>query len=296
MGGLGNQLFIYAAGLYLQELRGHDVSYYAPHLKNPKAHGFIHADSSIMDLNLLVDPQIIVKRGETGKLIRDLVSAYSSRALPLHSVFSHMLPSHTSPQYGFDPILDSLIQGTFVRGYFQSFRYLEALKSTGHQVGLELRDPSQKFLDWEQRALSENPVIIHVRRGDYSKTPDLGMLSSDYYRRAIAEAKERLATSKPVFWFFSDDPDFAQELSTELRIEGQVISKVMNLRPSEELVLMTLGSAHVTANSSFSWWGASMSSTSQFVIYPNKWFRRMEDPSELVPPTWIPSPSSWEDL
>lgn len=163
-------------------------------------------------------------------------------------------------------------------------------------MSLELRNPSEGFLKWEQRALWENPVIIHVRRGDYSKTPDLGMLSSDYYRKAIGEAKERLATSKPIFWVFSDNPDFAQGLSTKLGIEGQVISKGANLRPAEELVLMTLGSAHVIANSSFSWWGASMSSTSKFVIHPDKWFRGMEDPSDLVPLTWISSPSDWEDL
>jgi hypothetical protein len=296
MGGLGNQLFIYTAGLYLQELRGHDVSYYAPHLKDPKAHGYIHANSSILDLKLFVDPRIIVKSGETGKLIRDLVSAYDNRALPLHTLFSRMLPGYTSPQYGLDPFLDDLTKGTFVRGYFQSYKYLEALKSNGHQMAFELQDPSQSFLEWQERALDENPVIIHVRRGDYSKTPNLGMLSPVYYRKSIAEAKIRLTNTSPRFWFFSDDPDFAQALSAELGIDGQVISKAANLRPAEELKLMTFGSAHVIANSSFSWWGASMSLTSKFVIYPDKWFRGMEDPSDLVPANWIPSPSSWEDL
>jgi hypothetical protein len=296
MGGLGNQLFIYTAGLYLQELRGHDVSYFAPHLKNPKAHGYIHANSSILDLKLFVDPQTIAKSGESGELIRDLVSAYDNRALPLHTLLSRMLPGYTSPQYGFDPFLDYLTKGAFVRGYFQSYRYLEALKYKGHQMSLELRDPSHSFLEWQQRALAEKPVMIHVRRGDYSKTPSIGMLSPDYYRKSIGEAKKRLTNTSPRFWFFSDDSGFAQALSAELGIDGQVISKAANLRPAEELVLMTLGCAHVIANSSFSWWSASMSATSKFVIYPDKWFRGMEDPADLVPPTWIPSPSTWEDI
>lgn len=296
MGGLGNQLFIYTAGLYLKELKGHDVSFFAPHLKDPKAHGYIHADSSILDLGFGAEFATDVKKGEISKQIRDLVSAYEVRALPLHAFFSRMLPGYTSPQYGFDSFLDKVTKGTFLRGYFQSYKYLDALKSLGHQLSLELRQPSQGFLEWEQRALREKPVIIHVRRGDYSKTPNLGMLSTAYYRQAIAEAKERLGNSKPMFWLFSDDPGFAQGLATELGIDGQVISKSANLRPAEELVLMTLGIAHVIANSSFSWWGASMSSTSKSVIYPDKWFRGMEDPSDLVSPNWISSPSSWEDL
>jgi hypothetical protein len=294
MGGLGNQLFIYTAGLYLKELKGHDVSFFAPHLKDPKAHGYIHADSSILDLSFDAGFYTDVKRGEMSKQIRDLISAYEVRALPMHGGLSRRFPNYTSTQLGYDPDFDSVKRGTFVRGYFQSFRYLEALQSKGHFMNLELREPSRSFQEWEQRALSEKPLVIHVRRGDYSKTPNLGMLGRDYYQHAISAAKARSGKTNPEFWIFSDDPEFAQALAMELEIEALVISKGMNLRPAEEMVLMTLGSGHVIANSSFSWWSASMSSTSKFVIYPEKWFRGMDDPKDLAPPTWISSPSNWE--
>jgi hypothetical protein len=296
MGGLGNQLFIYTAGLYLKELKGHDVSYFAPHLKDPKAHGYIHVDSSILDLSFDAAHFINVKRGEMSKQIRDLVSAYEVRALPMHNVLSHTFPNFTSTQLGYDPDFEFVKRGTFVRGYFQSFRYLEALQSKGHFMNLELREPSSSFQEWKQRAISEKPLVIHVRRGDYSKTPNLGMLSRDYYQRAISKAKDRSGLSNLESWIFSDDPEFAKALAMELGIDAQVISKSINLRPAEELVLMTLGSGHIIANSSFSWWSASMSSTSNFVIYPDKWFRGMEDPSDLVPTTWISSPSNWESI
>jgi hypothetical protein len=168
------------------------------------------------------------------------------------------------------------------------------LQSKGHFMNLELREPSRSFQEWEQRALSEKPLVIHVRRGDYSKTPNLGMLARDYYQHAISAAKARSGKTNPEFWIFSDDPEFAQALAMELEIEALVISKAMKLRPAEEMVLMTLGSGHVIANSSFSWWSASMSSTSKFVIYPEKWFRGMDAPKDLAPPTWISSPSNWE--
>jgi hypothetical protein len=294
MGGLGNQLFTFAAGLYLQELQGHDVSFYAPHLKNPKAHGYIHADSSILDFGFGSDFYADVKGGEMCKQIRDFISAYENRALPLHGFVSRCFPSHSSKQLGHDAEIDSVKKGTFVRGYFQSFRYLEALQSKGHFMVLKLLEPSQSFKEWEQRALSEKPLVMHIRRGDYSKTPSLGMLSTDYYQQAISAARDRSGKANPKFWIFSDDAEFAQALVTEIGVEGLVISRGTNLRPAEELGLMTLGSGHVLANSSFSWWGASMSSISEFVIYPDKWFRGIEDPADLVAPTWIPSPSSWE--
>ncbi|NDB84718.1 MAG: alpha-1,2-fucosyltransferase, partial [Alphaproteobacteria bacterium] len=56
-----------------------------------------------------------------------------------------------------------------------------------------------------------------------------------------------------------------------------------------DLCLMTLCSAHIIANSSFSWWGAWLAKNNQ-VIAPSGWFAGSNnehiDTKDLIPETW----------
>lgn len=53
-----------------------------------------------------------------------------------------------------------------------------------------------------------NHIVVHIRRSDYLKFPDYhGILSPDYFSRAIAEAKQRAPHSARLV-VFSDDLDW----------------------------------------------------------------------------------------
>jgi hypothetical protein len=50
---------------------------------------------------------------------------------------------------------------------------------------------------------------------------------------------------------------------------------------------MRYGSSYIIANSSFSWWGAYLRKNQNAPVYaPNKWFKGMDDPDQLLPPDW----------
>jgi hypothetical protein len=73
----------------------------------------------------------------------------------------------------------------------------------------ELRvDPSKQFdqtnMEYLEKIIaSENPVAIHVRRGDYGADGRDMLLQASYYNRAIATIESRL--TNPTFFIFSDD-------------------------------------------------------------------------------------------
>ena len=71
----------------------------------------------------------------------------------------------------------------------------------------ELEDLDRSFL--ERIEAAQNPVAIHVRRGDYA-THDGGLLlSRDYYNQSIRRMEDALPES--VFFVFSDDPVWCRE-------------------------------------------------------------------------------------
>jgi len=59
--------------------------------------------------------------------------------------------------------------------------------------------------------------------------------------------------------------------------------------------LMSLASSNIIANSTYSWWGATLNRSNSEVIAPMKWFRSMKDPELLYPPRWKLIESKWED-
>lgn len=119
----------------------------------------------------------------------------------------------------------------------------------------------------------ETPVSIHVRRGDYlliqNKTVH-GLCGITYYEKAMNYIIDRLRD--PVFFVFSDDIQWCK-----LNIKGvdSNIIYVDNSYASGPIDIFLMSKCHhnIIANSSFSWWGAWLNNNPQkMVIAPNKWF------------------------
>jgi hypothetical protein len=85
---------------------------------------------------------------------------------------------------------------------------------------------------------------------------------------------------------FSDDPEWCLNHSL-FRSDRFMVSQTEN--NALDLCLMSFCSAHIIANSSFSWWGAWLSN-SENVIAPSDWFKGSNnehlDTSDLIPETW----------
>ena len=278
VGGLGNQLFGYFAGLALA--RQHHVP--------------LRLD--VTDIRSIRNTHRVTL--ESFELEGDF---FTRRQYPLVSrifektnkVFSRILKSknYFSEKVGFDSQLFNLPPGTSLHGYFQSYIYYQYCYPNNFQANI--KNPSAWYKNKLDEIVDKNVLAIHVRRGDYVELENLyGLLSFDYYSKAFIEIKKYFYPDE--IWVFSDDKVKAADLLSKLEHERVFIIESGGLiNPAEHLSLMSKARGLIIANSTFSWWSAALSSNSAVICCPNKWYKGMEDPELLIPPNWIQIPSEW---
>lgn len=211
-----------------------------------------------------------------------LLNAISSLIVSIY--FRKLTLVTKSNSLGYDASISEVKNCSLLIGYFQTFRYIE-------QVGVEnfVKFPkSQNFKVDEYVNLSkiDKPLIVHIRLGDYKNEPDLGVLSEKYYALAIRATWDQSKFNK--IWLFSDEPILAIErIPTEFKSKVVIIDSE-RLSTIETLQVMTHGSGFVIANSSFSWWGATLRKNVEApVCAPSPWFRNITEPLEIRPENWL---------
>jgi hypothetical protein len=115
---------------------------------------------------------------------------------------------------------------------------------------------------------NSNAIALHVRWFDMPGTPEIHNISDKYYLRAIAMINAKIKS--PRYFIFSDNP---KEALGRLGLTDKQATLVDHNNGDEsayaDLWLMTQCQHFVIANSTFSWWGAWLSCNPQkIVIYP----------------------------
>jgi len=244
-GGLGNQLFQYAAG---------------------RAASLRLGTSLLLDVSRLqADPQ---RRFHLSafKIAGEIVS--DTQRLEAN------LARYDERSYHYDEAFEAIERGTVLVGYFQSERYF-CDYSSQIRADIEPSGPLSSVFETYASAIraSALPVSIHIRRGDMAADPKTaefhGICGEDYYRRAL-DVIRGLVGVGPNYFIFSDDRAAAARLSN---ICGSgVLVETDPARPWEDMILMSLCRHHVLANSSFSWWGSWRNSRpDKIVVAPRYW-------------------------
>jgi hypothetical protein len=187
---------------------------------------------------------------------------------------------------GFDDKIRESRANTFFIGYFQSYKWLEMAKNMS-DLDFKLANPSELVKTFSALALIEKPLVVHVRLGDYLVEGGFGTLDQSYYFAAVSKALELGDFGK--IWVFSDEPLEAMKRLPNLPGVEVRLMPAFEESPATALEVMRMGKGYVIANSTFSWWGASLSyQPNPVVIYPYPWFKSMDSPLDLVPPNWLP--------
>jgi hypothetical protein len=285
IGGLGNQMFQYAAGRALsvrnQDILKLDVSDYDGNSSRS------YALSHFRIKEVLASQQEIqfFTRSRTRKLFARLSKFIPQvRRLTRRQI---VLERHTH----YDPSIKGLCGDIYLAGYWNSEKYFKDIEEIiRHEFRMSPPvDAENRSL--ARRIISTNSVNIHVRRGDYATDPAVnavhGLCSMDYYRKAIAQMVKRVRDAH--FFVFSDEQEW---VTKNLKLfNSRDVTYVTHNRPDEgwkDFYLMTLCKHHIIANSTFSWWGAYLSDYPGKVVYaPSRWFLRKRFVlGDLIPSTW----------
>jgi hypothetical protein len=273
-GGLGNQMFQYAAGRAVALRTGLPLVLDRRFYDRPREHGyalgaFALADTPVDAARLPPLPRARPLAWLAGRLTGRALRRVHERGP------------------GYDPAIAAIDGPAWLEGYFQSERYFAAHAPTIRAELAPARAPDPENARWLAEIISEpRAVSLHVRRGDYVSNPRFaarhGSCTPDYYARALDHVAARMG-AEPVLYAFSDDPDWVR---ANLRLPAQmrVVGHNDAARNVEDLRLMSACRHHIIANSSFSWWGAWLNPRpDRIVAAPARWFA---DPAHANPDIW----------
>lgn len=283
MGGLGNQLFQYAAARALALDRDADLYLDIRWFTGETSRNF-ELDQFAIEANLLREggpprypgPRDGI-RPRLARRVGRLIAPSDQPQIVQESLGDDL---HSTPQREKD---------VYLIGYWQS---PHLFMNHWRTIRDELR-PSKPLSDRTQELMEQmrdrTSVAVHVRRGDFVERPEIARIhhvcDPAYYSTAIARVVSMI--NQPTFFVFSDDTEWAGQ---HVRHRAAVYVDHPERSSYEDLMAMTACKAHIISNSTFGWWGAwlGQSGARGLVIAPHLWSNRpgAESP-DLIPPTWI---------
>lgn len=191
---------------------------------------------------------------------------------------------------GFDPSILENCGDHYLHGYWQTDKYF---RSIGPLLRAELAiitPPSAENAQALEDIAKTRSVSLHVRRGDYvsvqKNSSIYGTCDAAYYDRALAHMVEKCSDDFTVY-VFSNDPDWARE-NLSFDHETRIFDHNGSDKHYEDLRLMSACEHNIIVNSTFSWWGAWLNpSTRKQVVAPSNWFQgdKVINP-DIIPEEW----------
>jgi len=240
--GLGNQLFVYAAGVVAKMKTGHKL---CMHWSNENPHSMtdyrpmLLQGESVDSNDPRIHSAVAVHRG------LNKFNAWSNKNIPLNSVDFYM---HGSLYHTYKPILKAI---PVIRNDFKKVF-------------------AEKFPDLR---ISPKAAFVHVRRGDYLKAFAKDLQTISYYKAGIELLKK---AGIEEIYLLSDDMKWCKSHLKGLNLtpfEGDEL---------KTLYLMSMCKAGaVISASTYSAWGAILGpdeNKRSVIVYPKIWLGQSHNP------------------
>ena len=180
---------------------------------------------------------------------------------------------------------------TYLIGFWQSEKYfteIDSLIRREFTLNKKLTKRSEAELAYIRKV---NSVSVNIRRGEFVTDPNVnkrhGVIDLSYFYKAISYITAKI--KDPHYFIFSDDIDWVKKY---FRLKHQAATFMDFNYPErvfEDLILGSNCKHNIITNSTFSWWVAWLNDNkNKIVIAPNKWFQVTHyNIKDLFPRSWI---------
>lgn len=283
-GGLGNQLFIYAAARRIALYNNAELIL---DTKSGFSYDFTHHRNYQLDHFKISCRKATAREclEPFSRIRRYLIRQWNSR-LPFEQRY---YICQEGSDFDARLLRVKLHENLYLEGYWQSENYFKDFETIIRQ-DLQIIPPNDDAnLMIAERIRCCNSIAVHIRFFEEPNSGGTENTSEYYYRRAIDEIEFRFPNSH--YFLFSDHPEIARNLIplSEDRITIVSHNKGDALAYAD-LWLMSQCQHFIIANSTFSWWGAWLSdNTEKLVIAPglNGEMGRAWGYKGQIPKSWL---------
>jgi hypothetical protein len=282
IGGIGNQMFQYAAGKALALKNNTELIIDNSTCVLNKTHGY-DLDIFRLDARVMTPPEIsAINAGDNTK---HKITGPKDSAPPVKG-----LDYYKQEKFGYNGQFENIGNGTYIEGYWQSEKYFLKIKDVIRHDFTFIHPATGRNAGMLDSINSENSVSLHIRRGDYFDNWRTrlfhGVDLKAYYKKAVRTVKEYVPN--PCFYIFSDDPGWVKE-NFKAEHEFRIVDCNDSRTGYEDLRLMSNCKHNIICNSTFSWWGAWLNNNeNKTVTAPKKWFNNpFVNTSDIIPDAWV---------
>src|ERR1700731_201171 len=304
IGGLGNQMFCYAAARRLAHHVGTELKldlsdYRRGSDRRPKGLEAFSRKFTLDDFDITASEATECEIA----VLRDRFVTFSAldRLVRLvRRIYPKFLWSKShfrERSYRFDERILRLGDNCYLSGFWQSEKYFADAEVIIRQEftprDSRVAEYAESYLANLRRGHSSDVVSVHIRRGDLAyanerlSNPSLVYgppVSLDYIHTAL----DRFDSSCR-FLVFSDSASDLQWCKENISREGLIFSE--NHSEVQDFALMSACDHHIISNSTYGWWAAWLNpSPTKRVIAPRNWFASSQRADlvidDLIPPGW----------
>jgi hypothetical protein len=229
-----------------------------------------------------------------------------NRGLQAHHFFDYTLFGygidlskvlHNEKDYRFDENFYNILDNVILKGYFQSWKYIENVKDEMRESLFQYKSLLSQNAESFLKTIESNwdrSLAIHIRMGDYCDyihREHHGILPKSYYLEALSRIEQK---DLAIFIFIeniSELPNWIYELDSRVTV-------IQGVSDAESFHLMSKCKYVIAANSSFSWWAGYASNREELsgrVFVPKNYFKTSKvDTADLHPGWFDRIDNGWE--
>ena len=295
--GMGNQMFMYAAGLATAHRLNTELRLMVYGLRHRTTLGRQYYLDSFPAIT-----ERFASFAETWKISPSLavLDVFLNEPVKRHQIFKRLIRKictrlHDKSVYhatygSYSPEFESIPDDTCIIGFWESEKIFSGIESLVREKFKFAPEYYSSELCRKVRGC--NSAAIHVRRGDKVKNKDFYCSDEGYIRHAIEMISSM--TETPHLFVFSDNIAWCKEHRPQIYGVGGGYTFIEGQTPPQDMALMTQCKHVITGPSTFSWWGAWLNDNpNKIVIAPdvNLWYKpgtyNPENRKYLLPESWI---------